>query len=38
MDLFSADGELIDPETRDRLAEIVSGLVAHHGRYTAAAA
>jgi chromate reductase len=37
-DLFSAEGELIDPETRDRLAEIVSGLVAHHGRYAAAAA
>jgi chromate reductase len=37
-DLFSADGELTDPETRDRLAEILSGLVAHHGRYAASAA
>jgi chromate reductase len=27
---FSADGELVDPETRDRLSELVAGLVAHH--------
>ncbi|MGH2894544.1 MAG: NADPH-dependent FMN reductase [Solirubrobacteraceae bacterium] len=37
-DLFSADGELADPETRDHLAEIVSALVAHHSRFAAAAA
>jgi hypothetical protein len=37
-DLFSEDGDLIDPETRDRLAEIVAGLVTHHGRFAAAAA
>jgi hypothetical protein len=37
-DLFSADGELTDPETRERLAEIVAGLIAHHGRYSAPAA
>ena len=37
-ELFSADGELTDPETRDRLAEVVAGLIAHHGRYAAAAA
>ena len=36
-DLFSADGELTDPETRERLAEIVSGLIAHHGRFSAVA-
>jgi chromate reductase, NAD(P)H dehydrogenase (quinone) len=34
--LFSADGELADPETRERLAEILSGLIAHHGRFSAA--
>ncbi len=37
-DLFSADGELTDPETRERLAEIVAGLFAHHSRFTARAA
>jgi chromate reductase len=36
-DLFSADGELVDPETRGRLAELVQGLVEHHGRFAAAA-
>jgi len=36
-DLFSDDGELIDPETRDRLAELVSDLVAHHSRFVTAA-
>ena len=36
-DLFSADGELTDPETLERLREIVSGLVAHHGRFSAPA-
>jgi chromate reductase len=34
-DLFSDDGELADPETRDRLEQIVTGLIAHHGRYSA---
>src|SRR6202000_14569 len=33
--LCSADGERADPETRDRLAEIVAGLIAHHRRYSA---
>jgi chromate reductase len=37
-DLFSADGELTDAETRDRLVEIVSGLIVHHARFSAAAA
>ena len=37
-DLFSAGGELTDPETRDRLAEIVADLVAHHSGFSAAAA
>jgi chromate reductase len=37
-DLFSADGELTDPETRDRLAEIVADLVEHHSRFSAAVA
>jgi chromate reductase len=36
-DLFSSDGELTDPETRDRLAEMVAELVAHHSRVAAAA-
>ncbi len=36
-ELFSADGELVDPETRDRLAELVSALVEHHSRFAAAA-
>ena len=36
-ELFSDDGELVDPETRDRLAELVSGLVEHHSRFAAAA-
>lgn len=36
-ELFSADGELIDPETRDRLAELVASLVEHHSRFAAAA-
>jgi chromate reductase len=29
-ELFSAEGELTDPETRERLAELVAGLVEHH--------
>lgn len=37
-DLFDADGELTDPETRDRLAELVQELVAHHGRFAQTAA
>jgi chromate reductase len=36
-DLFAADGELVDPETRDRLAELVQGLVEHHSRFAATA-
>lgn len=36
-DLFSPAGELTDPETRDRLAELVSELVAHHSRFATAA-
>ncbi|MGH2858821.1 MAG: NADPH-dependent FMN reductase [Solirubrobacteraceae bacterium] len=32
-ELFDDDGELADPETRDRLAEIVQGLVAHHSHF-----
>jgi chromate reductase len=32
-DLFTEDGELTDPETRDRLAELVESLVAHHSRF-----
>jgi NAD(P)H-dependent FMN reductase len=35
-DLFSPEGELIDPETRDRLAELVQSLVEHHSRLAAA--
>jgi chromate reductase, NAD(P)H dehydrogenase (quinone) len=37
MDLFSDDGELVDPETRDRLAELLEALVEHHSRFAAAA-
>jgi chromate reductase len=33
-DLF-LDGELTDPETRDRLAELVRSLVEHHSRFVA---
>jgi chromate reductase len=36
--LFSPGGELADLETRDRLAELVAGLVAHHGRFATVAA
>jgi chromate reductase, NAD(P)H dehydrogenase (quinone) len=32
-DLFSDDGELIDAETRERLAELVQSLVEHQGRF-----
>jgi chromate reductase len=32
-DRFTEDGELGDPETRDRLVELVSGLAEHHRRY-----
>jgi chromate reductase len=37
-DLFSEDGELVDSEMRDRLAELVADLVAHHSRFATAAA
>jgi chromate reductase, NAD(P)H dehydrogenase (quinone) len=36
-ELFSEDGELVDPETRERLAELLAGLVEHHSRFAAAA-
>jgi chromate reductase len=36
MELFSEDGKLIDPETRDRLAELLEALVEHHSRFAAA--
>jgi hypothetical protein len=38
-DLFSDDGtlELTDPETRERLAELVNELVRHHRQYAVAA-
>ena len=32
-DLFDADGELTDPEMRDRLAELVQNLIEHHSRF-----
>lgn len=35
-ELFDGAGELADPETRDRLAELVAGLVAHHHQYVTA--
>jgi chromate reductase, NAD(P)H dehydrogenase (quinone) len=35
-ELFSEDGELADPEMRERLAELVAGLVAHHRQFAAA--
>jgi chromate reductase, NAD(P)H dehydrogenase (quinone) len=35
-ELFSADGELTDPETRERLAELVAELIAHHRQFVAA--
>jgi chromate reductase len=34
---FNADGELTDPETRDRLGELVENLIAHHRHFAAAA-
>jgi chromate reductase len=36
-DLFTAEVELIDPETRDRLAELVQGLVDHHRQFAVTA-
>jgi chromate reductase len=36
-ELFSADGELTDPETRERLAELLAGLLEHHRQFAAAA-
>jgi chromate reductase, NAD(P)H dehydrogenase (quinone) len=37
-ELFTADGELSDPETRDRLAELTQSLLEHHSRFAKAAA
>ncbi|MFL5864153.1 MAG: NADPH-dependent FMN reductase [Solirubrobacteraceae bacterium] len=37
-DLFSAEGDLVDPEMRDRVADLVADLVAHHSRSAAVAA
>jgi NAD(P)H-dependent FMN reductase len=34
---FNADGELTDPETRDRLGELVENLIAHHRHFAAVA-
>ena len=34
---FDADGQLLDPETRERLAEILVGLVEHHRSLVAVA-
>jgi NAD(P)H-dependent FMN reductase len=34
---FDDDGRLTDPETRERLAELVQGLVEHHGQLLVAA-
>jgi chromate reductase, NAD(P)H dehydrogenase (quinone) len=31
--LFEADGELSDPETRERLADLVESLLEHHSRF-----
>jgi chromate reductase, NAD(P)H dehydrogenase (quinone) len=36
-DLFSEDLKLVDPETRDRLGELVQNLIEHHARFAAAA-
>jgi chromate reductase len=36
-ELFDPDGQLIEPETRERLAELVTSLVAHHHQYAQAA-
>ncbi len=35
--LFDENGRLTDPETRERLAELVTDLIAHHHQYAAAA-
>jgi chromate reductase len=37
MELFSDERELVDLETRDRLAELLEALVEHHSRFAAAA-
>jgi chromate reductase len=37
-DLFADDGELVDPESRDRLGELVENLIAHHSRFVKTAA
>jgi chromate reductase len=35
--LFDADGQLVEPETRERVAELVASLVEHHHQYAQAA-
>ena len=35
--LFDEDGRLVEPETRERLAELVANLIAHHDQYATAA-
>lgn len=37
-ELFDGDGELTDPETRDRLAGLVQNLIEHHSRFATKAA
>jgi chromate reductase, NAD(P)H dehydrogenase (quinone) len=36
-ELFDADGRLVEPDTRDRLGELVQGLIEHHHEYAQAA-
>jgi chromate reductase len=36
-DVFNAEGVLVDEETRERLAELINGLIEHHARFAAAA-
>jgi chromate reductase len=35
--LFDSDGRLVEPETRERVAELVTNLVEHHHQYAQAA-
>jgi chromate reductase len=37
-DLFGPEGELADPETQDRIAELLEALVEHHGHHRLATA